>query len=485
MAKIQALYSRVSTDMQREKNFSVPRQKKWLDEKAKQLGFKNTKHYTDNGYSATDSDRPAYSRLIENIGVGLVDTVLVYKNDRIARGIRDLITFLDLLSNYGVKFISITENFNTSTPTGNAMMMFAGVLAQWERDMVVERVKDAMWDMARAGKFCGGQPPYGYDVKDKNLVPNKEQADILNQMFRMFPEKKSFRSIVHWLNKQGYTTKRGTSFAQSTIRRYLTNPIYRGYFTYGKRAGNSKKVLPKEEWLTIKGSFEPIISEELFDQVQAIIRQRDYVRQDLTGEVYLLSGLIRCGQCGGRMAGSYAQKENGKRYFYYKCHNHDSKGESICEGNTVRRDYIEEQVLEEVNSYAIQFEEGEAKNIMAHHNTTNELKRINATISSLERKQNKALDLALDGALPKKLLVKRMDELTEDLDRAKLQKDRLTIEAGNHSRNKRVNVLERVNQLNGKLKTLPRTTQKEILRQLIKEIRYYKTGEIEIEKYEL
>jgi site-specific DNA recombinase len=485
MLKIQALVSRVSTDMQREKGLPISRQKKWLDEEGRRLKFKNPIHYTDNGYSATDLNRPRYSHLIQDIKAGLVDTVLVYKYDRIARNLKDLLNFIELCSQYGVNFISISEKFDTTTPLGKVMMNFSGSMAQFERDNTIERVKDAMWEMAKAGKFCGGQPPYGYDVSNKNLIPNTEESKIISLIFDKFIEIKSFRGVVQWLNEKGYTTKRGTSFAQPTIRRVLTNPNYKGYFTYGKRANNSKKFLPKEGWITVKGNFEPLITEELFDRVQLIVRQRDYVKPERTGEIFILSGLLKCGVCGGSMCGAYAINPQGKRYNYYKCHNHQSKGNAICKGNSVRQDYIEEQVLEEVSNYAIQFEENETKNILTKQNKTDELKRIETNIRNIEQRRQKLLSLFEDGSIAKDLLVKRMDDLETGLDRAKLQKDKLLIELGCGSRDKLVDVLERVNQLNGKFKTLPRATQKEILRQLVKESRYYKTGEIEIEKYEL
>ncbi|MDD5292267.1 MAG: recombinase family protein [Candidatus Omnitrophica bacterium] len=248
MPKIQALYSRVSTDMQRDKGLSVPRQKEWLEEEAKKHGFIHFKHFADNGYSAASTNRPAFRDLLSKIEDGLMDAVVVYKFDRLARNVQDLLDFVDLLNKHSIKFISISENLDTTTPTGRLILTVLGSLAEWERSITVERVKDVMYDKANRGHFCGGQPPYGYDVKDKHLVINEIEAKIVRKIFDKFEEFRSFRKVVIWLNDRGYLTKRGQSWPSATVKRILISHVYKGYYTYGKRAGGSKVYLPQDRW---------------------------------------------------------------------------------------------------------------------------------------------------------------------------------------------------------------------------------------------
>ncbi len=486
MLKVQALVSRVSTDIQREKGLSIPRQKKWLEEEAKKLKFKNPEHYTDNGYSATDLNRPAYSRLINDIKTGVIDTVVVYKYDRIARNVIHLLSLIDLFKEHDIGFISITERFDTTTPTGKVMMVMAGSLAQWEREMTIERVKDAMWDKAKKGEFCGGQPPYGYVVKEKNIIPSEEETKIVKLMFDKFEESKSFRGICHWLNKSGHLTKRGTTWAQSTVRRIITNSVYKGYYTYGKRANSSSKYLPRDKWLIQKGKFEPIISEDQFERVQATIRQRKYIKPTLLNNTHLLVGLLKCGECGGSMCVSYSIKPQGTKYVYYKCNNYRSKGTSVCEGTTVRMDFLDGYILDEINKYAIQFDQSETENILIKKDDVKEeLNRINKTIGKLTLSQERILSLFEDGSISRDILVKRMDNLTTSLDRARLQKDKILSELNGRNRKKRVDALQHINNLEGNIKSFPKKIQKDILRQLIKEVRYHKTGRVDIDLYEL
>lgn len=489
MPKSQAVYCRVSTDIQRDKGLSVPRQKEWLLTEAKRLGLTSTKDYIDNGYSAKDTNRPAFRQLVADIEAGLIDAVFVYKIDRIARNVLDLRNFLELLDKRKVKFISLSENFDTANPTGRLTLTILGSLAEWERGMVVERVKDAMWDKADKGQFCGGQPPYGYDVKGKRLVVNKREAEIVKKMFRRFEALRSLRGVTQWLNDMGYKTKRGTTWAASTVRRRISDVTYLGYYTYGKRAGNSKVYLPEKDWLIRKGDFKPIISKNQFERVRTIFRQKNFrVPQRRYGVTYLLSGLMKC-ECGGSLTGYTHVKKNGKKYTYYRCHNHASKGSGICPGNSLAKEQIEGRILKYIRSKAdIHFEEAEIEKVILRNDTDSpreKLLNMESNIKQIKKKQERLLEFIEDGSMPKEVIISRYDQLAKELVYAESRYQRLKEELNPKAMENRIVILEKVRSLNGNFQSLPNKTKKEILQQLIKQITVTRGGDVEIEMYEL
>lgn len=348
MARIHALYSRVSTDMQRDKGLSIPRQKRWLEDGAKYHNFQNIQHFVDNGFSAKNTNRPAYQEIITLIKNNKIESVMVYRFDRIARNLSDLINLINLVKKHDVNLISLMEKVDTKTAMGNAMFMVIGVFSQFEREMVSERVSDVMWDMAKNGKYCGGQIPYGYDLKNKNLIVNQQEATIIKDIYDKVEAGKSMRSITVWLNEIGCKSKRDLGWSTSTVRRILVNPLYTGYYTYGKKLSGNSVSQPKNKWLFSKGNFPPIIKKPQFNRVQKIIGQHKGFTRAVKNS-YLLTGLARC-ECGGAMVGHTMRRRNRKTYSYYMCHNYASKGPKICTGNTVSKDILETYVTAKIKT---------------------------------------------------------------------------------------------------------------------------------------
>ncbi len=488
MAKIQALYSRDSTETQRKKGLSVPRQKKWLEEEAKRRKFSNIRHYPDDGYSAKDDNRPSYKRLLSDIENDLINVVIVYKGDRIARNTIGFLGFVDLCNKHDVELISLSEKFDTTTPTGRLTLTILASLAEWERGQTVERVKDVMWSKVKKGDFCGGQPALGLDVKDKHLVHNEKESDIVRQMNDRFEDDPFYRGITVWLNSMGYKTKRGTTFAQSTVKRILTNPIYKGYQSFGKRVGGARTV--DRNAPIFKANVEPIISAEQFDRVQYLIKTKKHERRQRKHSiVFILGGLARC-ECGGNLD-SYTmeKKQSGKKYCYYKCHNNTSKGNTVCPGNTRPKDIIEKHVLDYVRQEArLRFEEKEAEEIELRRKQNNpheHLKRIESSIATLKGKRSRFYDALGDGSFPKAEISKRLDKIALELEDTEIQREALLAEINPVEKEKRAGVLGKVNALNGDIFSLPDSDKKAILKQLVKEIRVSRAGEVEIELYEL
>lgn len=456
---------------------------------ASRHSFRNHMHYVDNGYSAKDPDRPGFNRLVSDIENDLVDTVVVYKYDRIARSLKDLILFLELLDKHSVNFISIAERFDTTTAIGRAMLNIAGTFAQFERDITVERVKDVMYDKARKGSFCGGVATYGYDIKNKIPVVNKEEAQIVKDIYNKFEEIRSLRGVVIWLNGLGYKTKRGANWGSSTVRRILANVFYIGYYTYGKKASGSRGILPKDKWLITKGDFEPIITKEQFNRIQVITRQKGYFPTKKYGEIYLLSGIMRC-ECGGAFYICTAKKKSTKKkYYYYKCSNRVDKGGAICRREALIKSEIEGYILNEIKHRArLHFDETETNKVLGKQKldkSKERIKRLTLHMYNLRKRQGKLMSLYEDGSIAKEVLIKRMDKVTIELEETENQLENLKAETHPKQKNRRAELLQKINQLNGDFSSLSDEVKRDILRQLIKQIIVMRTGEVEIELYDL
>lgn len=349
------LYVRVSTEMQAERE-SLSTQESRLKAYCTANGFTVRDVYRDRGISAKDTDRPELQRLMEDCRHGNIQVVAVTALDRITRSLRDSIKLMDFFSETGVRFVSITQNIDSSTASGRLMRDILAVFAKFEREAIAERVASNMHQRATAGKWNGGIVPYGYkavqrisgDRKVSELQPEPREAEIVKRIFETFLETRSLRKTTHILNSFGLRTRKGVTWAASTIHRILSNPTYVGKVWYGKRRTDAEtgklKPVQVEGWKVTDGQHQAIIPKKLFADAQEVLHAISR-KPTRASHSYLLSGLLRCGRCGGGMYGYTMTKKSGKEYSYYKCHNFSSKGPSVCTGNTVRAKDLEDFIV--------------------------------------------------------------------------------------------------------------------------------------------
>ena len=281
------IYTRVSTDNQAEKEYnSCEAQEEKIKAYIKsQEGLKLYKVYSDPGFSGASLERPALKEMLNDIIDGKIDCVLTYKIDRLTRSPKDFYTLIELFDKHGVAFISVTENFDTSSPSGRLLRNIMLTFAQFEREMTAERTRDKMKAGAEKGMWNGGIVPYGYKNVDKKLVINDKEAECIKEIFRIFIKTQSLAETRRRIN-QKYQTRAGKKFSKGSIDNILRNPIYYGKISY---KGN-----------LYDGIHKPIISEAIFLKAQSIRKVR--VKQDTKiNHTYLLSGLLRCAECGSIM----------------------------------------------------------------------------------------------------------------------------------------------------------------------------------------
>jgi site-specific DNA recombinase len=370
------LYVRVSTTNQIDRD-SLSTQESRLRAYCEANGYGIHEVYIDAGYSAKDTNRPALRKLFRDIEAGRVQAVLVTKLDRITRSLRDLVKLVEFFASHSVKFISITQNVDSSGPFGRFMRDLLALIAQLEREVTAERVSEDMHHRALLGKWNGGIIPYGYTTQQraakelveagmdehqaaseatrrfpqpKKLYMDEQEASVVSEIFQSYIDNRSLRKTTHLLNSRGIKTRNGAAWASTSVRRILTNPTYMGKTWYGKRKTNSdtgrlESVSPKE-WKISPGEHEAIVSEETFNEAQEILASKAR-KPTRAHNSYMLAGLLRCGKCGGTLHGyTFTKKNSGKTYIYYKCHNYASKGRSVCTGMTVPSRPLEEFVVQ-------------------------------------------------------------------------------------------------------------------------------------------
>ena len=288
--------------------------------------------YDDGGFSGGNMNRPALKRLMVDIEVGKIDVVVVYKIDRLSRSLGDFAKIVDLLDARGVTFVSVTQQFNTTTSMGRLTLNILLSFAQFEREVTGERIRDKLAASKAKGMWMGGVPPLGYDVKDRKLVINEPEAELVRDIFTRYAEHGSAAQLVRELKIEGHTTKSwitqgghhrmGRTMDQQFLNGMLRNRLYLGEISsHGQ---------------SYPGQHQAIIERDLWDAVHAVIDKRKRGgRVQFTAHPALLSGLLYALD-GQRMIPSHTTKKDGRRYRYYVpyLHKRQNAGASAREGET-------------------------------------------------------------------------------------------------------------------------------------------------------
>jgi DNA invertase Pin-like site-specific DNA recombinase len=302
--------------------------------------------YDDGGYTGANTDRPALQRLIADIKDGKINCVVVYKVDRLSRSLLDFAALLSLFEKHNVAFVSITQNFNSSTSMGRLTLNILLSFAQFEREIISERTRDKMAAAKKKGKWIGGRPPLGYDIdREKHkLYINPKEAAIVREIFDLYLQKRSVMAVSSILNEKKYPTKAfstpegrkfgGKQFKGTSVGIILNNIIYTGKVTY------------KGE--PFKGEHEPIISEETFYKAQKLLASQrpDWSMTKRNKHIGLLHGILRCKRCNCMMYYSYSLKANKYKYHYYLCMNAQKRGYKGCTVKMLSAQKIEDKVIE-------------------------------------------------------------------------------------------------------------------------------------------
>jgi site-specific DNA recombinase len=269
--------------------------------------------YDDGGFSGATMNRPELQRLLADIAAGRVDTIVVYKIDRLTRSLADFAKIVEILDARGASFVSVTQQFNTTTSMGRLTLNILLSFAQFEREVIGERIRDKIAASKRKGMWMGGIPPLGYRAQDGKLLVIESEAEIVRMIFRRYAELGSVRSLKEELEARGIKSKSWTSasgrgvggkpFSRGALYLMLQNRLYRGEIVH---KGQSHP-----------GEHTPIIDRPLWDAVQAQLAINTAERNSgtRTPQPSLLAGMLFDGN-GNRMTPTHATKK-GRRYRYY------------------------------------------------------------------------------------------------------------------------------------------------------------------------
>lgn len=340
-----ALYCRVSTDEQAREGVSLQEQEERLKAYCKAMGWNvEPVLFIDDGYSAKDMSRPQLEKLIKQVKENSISRVMVTKLDRMSRRLLDLLQLIDMFQQYDVSFISISESFDTNTPSGRLTLQVLGAVAEFERERIRERVFDNMYHAASKGKWLT-QSPYGYKLEDKELIINEDEAKIVREVFNDYLEKGlGYYAIAKKLNEQGIPSKQNKEWSIRSIKLMLTNPVYKGTLMWNRKDSSKKKREEKseEEWVVVDDCLPSIIEKEVWEKVQQKVDSKQ-IAPRAQSSPHLLGGLLKCGNCGSGMSIGWSGSKN-KRYRVYRCSANKNKG--TCTSKQYRADDVEKWFLE-------------------------------------------------------------------------------------------------------------------------------------------
>lgn len=338
----------------------------------------NISVFEDEGFSGQSLNRPQFKNLMEIEKEVPFDVIVVYRLDRISRNVGDFAGLIDELNGYKTAFVSIKEQFDTSTPMGRAMMNIAAVFAQLERETIAERVKDNMYMLAKTGRWLGGTTPLGFDsekvdyIDDKGvsrkcckLTENYTQLETVRLIYKKFIELHSMKKLETYLLNRKITTQNNCQFYVTTIRTILSNPVYctadefaydyfnnqccgiaaareecdgsRGFIGYSKTetsSGGERVINDRREWIIAIGRHKGIISGEEWVEVQSILEENADCKikyKQSHNPAALLSGILFC-QCGSHMRPKYHRvNKNGIKPFSYMCELKERSKKEKCD----------------------------------------------------------------------------------------------------------------------------------------------------------
>jgi len=308
-------------------------------------------HYDDGGYSGAKMDRPALKQMLADVAAGNVDCILVYKVDRLTRSIHDFFRILEILDKHKVTFVSVTQQFNTTTSMGRLTLNMLLSFAQFERETISERTRDKMRAARRKGKWIGGNLVLGYDVAPQGgaLIVNRTEAEQVREIFRLYLERGSLIPVLDELDQRNWRMKAwrtregrmrgGSRFTKSTLHNLLTNATYTGRVRF--------------EGQLCEGEHERVIDDDIWNRVQEQLNRNGGSGRRNLGNKHggLIKGLVRCGSCGSAMIHTYTRKKE-ILYRYYVCVNAHQRGWNKCTTRSVSAPELEGAVIQNLRAFA-------------------------------------------------------------------------------------------------------------------------------------
>ena len=320
--------------------------------------------YIDKDQSGKDLNRPSFQKLYYDIQNGKIDAVIVTELSRLSRRVKDFCHIWDFLKEHDVKFMSLKESFDTSTPMGELMLIQAISFAQFERETIVGRIKDGSRARAERG-LANGVLPLGFDLvpgKTNHRQINEEEAAYVRFILKKMLELKKMTPLMKFLNKKGYKTKEyvsqkgvkrgGKGWSLSSLHQLLTNRAYIGQREFNKknRTKDQTKLKKSDQYFFTKAQWPTILNKDVFFDVQNLLEENKRKARKYA-YTYKLTGLVKCSECGEMLCGISGTGRN-STYFYYGHAKSKGKAAIKCQMGNVPAPHLEEVVRERLKVLA-------------------------------------------------------------------------------------------------------------------------------------
>lgn len=391
-------YIRVSSEEQTE-NYSIPEQQDMIESYCKVRSWNLIKCYIDGGYTGANTERPALNEFLEK--AGSYDAVVVYKIDRFSRSQKDMLNMIEILKEKGCKFVSIQENFDTSTPLGMAMLGILAAFAQLEREQIKERMSLGRRGRTKKGLWrAGSNVPTGYDYIDGHLVIREDEAVQIQKIFELFLKGWTINAIKEYMH-ENYTNRYSSWSHNGTITTTLQNSLYIG------------KLPSKSDGTEYQGEHEPIIDDITFYEAQRLLKFRRDHFNDIYNRpfkaIHLLSGITYCGECGGRIS-----VVSSHQYRYYGCHKKNSpdprkRKAPKCKTPNYRVDVLDQLIIDEV--LKLSYDPKAIKQRIRPRKKTDHSK----ALKTLEKQKERLIDLYSVGGIELEDLTGRIDSISKKI----------------------------------------------------------------------
>ena len=352
-----AIYVRVSTPRQAEKELSITDQRNQAHAYCERKGWHVVASYEDAGLSGTDENRPQLQKLMDDAArpEKPFDVVIVHSFSRFFRDAYQFEFHRRNLVKHDVNLASISQETGDD-PMGDMVRQVLNVFDEYQSKENAKHVRRAMIENAKQGFWNGGPPPYGYRTtvaetrgitEKKVLEIEPAEATIVRLVFELCGKNRGVRAIAAELNKSGLRNRNGKNFASTRVHEFLTQTAYAGRFYFNRTDTRNKRPRDPSEWIEIK---TPIIIEpDTFDRVQRKLEARRPTNTPprIVNGPTLLTGILKCGTCGGGMT---LRTGKGGRYRYYVCNRSATEGKTACPGRSVRMDKLDKLVIEQLES---------------------------------------------------------------------------------------------------------------------------------------
>ncbi|HCJ58296.1 MAG TPA: resolvase [Clostridiaceae bacterium] len=350
--------------------------------------------YEDEGFSGSNTNRPQFQKMLRDVKKKNIDIIICYRLDRISRNVLDFLNLIEVLNKDNIGFVSIREQFDTTTPIGRAMMYIASVFSQLERETIAERIKDNMMQLAKSGRWLGGNTPTGFrseavinkgsdgkEKKEYKLAPIDNEIALVKKIYDKFLENKSLTGVEQFLMQNHIKTKNGLQFNRHSIKMILKNPVYarsdkelfeyfqsegyclcselhefngiNGIIGYNKTRQKGEGANPKyrevSKWIIAIGKHDGVISGKDWIKAQRLLEQnKSKAYRRVKSSQSLLSGVLKCKNCGSFMRPKTMKRwnSNAEQIFYYICEKKEKSKKAQCQSYNINGNRADIQVLD-------------------------------------------------------------------------------------------------------------------------------------------